>query len=145
MVKNEWGFTLIEALISLVILGIIALTSFNFVLNLQDYIRLNNVLAVFQADLHYARDFNMMNLAGDEQMVVRIYHNEDRYVILVGNELRNERVLPTNISIPSNNNISNINFNNRGNLGAGRSIVFLSRYHERRVVFSVGTGGFDVR
>ena len=145
MVRNERGFTLVEALISLIILGIISLTSFNFVLNLHDYIRLNNVLAIFQADLHYARDFNMMQLDGNERMVVRIYHQEDRYVVLVGNEVRNERELPNHITIPHQNNISNISFNERGNLGAGRTFVFASRYHERRVVFSVGAGGFDVR
>ena len=145
MVRNERGFTLIEALISLAILGIISLTSFNFVLNLHDYIRLNNTLAVFQADLHYVRDFNMMNMNGTERMILRIYHNEDRYIVLVGEEIREERDLPNNISIPHQNNISNISFNERGNLGQGRTFVFLSRFHERRVVFSIGVGGFDVR
>ena len=145
MVKDERGFTLIEALISLAILGIVSLTSFNFVINLHDYIRLNNALAVFQADLHYARDFNMMSLNNSERMVIRIYHNEDRYVVLIGDTVFNERELPINISIPHQNNISNISFNNHGNLGAGRTLVFSSRYHERRVVFSVGAGGFDVR
>lgn len=145
MIRNERGFTLIEALISLVIIGVISLTSFNFVVNLHDYIRLNNVLAVFQADLHYARDFNMMQLDGSDRMIIQIHHDEERYVILIGNEIKTERILPNNISIPHQNNISNISFNARGNLGAGRTIRFTSRYHERRVVFSVGAGGFDVR
>jgi len=78
-------------------------------------------------------------------MVIRIYHDENRYVILVGDAVRNERELPTNVSIPHQNNVSQISFNHRGNLGAGRTLVFSSRYHERRVVFSIGVGGFDVR
>jgi len=145
MVKNEKGFTLIEALISLVILSIVSLVSFTFVLNLNDYIRLNNVLSVFQADLHYARDFNMMQLGASTRMTIRIYHNENRYVILVDNAVWNERELPNNISIPHQNTVSNISFNERGNLGTGRTFIFSSRYHESRVVFSVGAGGFDVR
>ena len=145
MVRNTRGFTLIEALISLVILSIIALASFTFVLNLHDYIRLNNVLSIFQADLHHARDFNMMQLTDSERMTIRIYHNENRYVILIDHVVQNERTLPNHISIPHQNTISNISFNERGNLGVGRTFVFSSRYHERRVVFSVGAGGFDVR
>ena len=145
MFRNERGFTLIEALVSLVILSIMSLVSFTFVLNLHDYIRLNNVLTVFQADLHYARDFNMMQLEDSRRMTIRIYHNENRYVILIDNVQQNERELPNNISIPSPNITSEISFNERGNLGAGRTLVFSSRYHERRVVFSVGAGGFDVR
>jgi len=146
MLRNARGFTLIEALISLVILSIVSLVSFNFVLTLHDYIRLNNVLSVFQADLHYARDFNMMQLSSDEErMTIRIYHDEYRYVILVNDLIQNERKLPNNVSVPHENITSDITFNERGNLGVGRTLVFSSRYHERRVVFSVGVGGFDVR
>ena len=145
MVRDEKGFTLIEALISLFILSIISLLSFTFVVNLHDYIRLNHVLTIFQADLHHMRDFNMMPLNGDERMVIRIYHHEDRYVVLVGNVIYHERQLPNNVSIVNQHATSSISFNERGNLGAGRTFVFSSRYHERRVVFSVGAGGFDVR
>ena len=145
MVRDERGFTLVEALISLVILGTISLTSFNFVLNLHDYIRLNNVLAIFQADLHYARDFNMMQLDGNQRAVIRIYHDESRYVVLIGDEVHLERKMPNHITIPHQNSTSMISFNTYGNLGVGRTFVFTSRYHERRVVFSVGAGGFDVR
>ena len=145
MIRNEKGFTLIEALISLVIVSMMSLVSFTFVLNLHDYIRLNQVLAVFQADLHHARDFNMMQLDGSERMVVRIYHNENRYVVLIGNVVYREREFPDHVSVSHQNDISNISFNERGNLGVGRTFVFSSRYHERRVVFSVGAGGFDVR
>ena len=145
MLSNAEGFTLIEALISLMILSILSLASFTFVLNLHDYIQLNRTLSVFQADLHYARNFNMMQLEESGRMVIRIYHDEDRYTILIDNVMHNERTLPNNISIPHQNSISNISFNDRGNLGAGRTFIFSSRYRERRVVFSVGAGGFDVR
>jgi len=145
MLRNARGFTLIEALISLVILSIISLASFTFVLNLHDYIRLNHVLSVFQADLHYARDFNMMQLNASERMTIRIHHNENRYAVLINNVVQNERELPNHISIPHQNAISDISFNEQGNLGVGGTFVFSSRYHERRVVFSVGAGGFDVR
>ena len=145
MLRSERGFTLIEALVSLLILSIVSLISFNFVLNLHDYIQLNHVLTVFQADLHHARDFNMIQLNDAERMVIRIYHQENRYVILVGDVMQDERQLPDQIVIPHQNVTSHISFNERGNLGVGRTFIFSSRYHERSVVFSVGAGGFDVR
>ena len=145
MIRNERGFTLIEALISLAIVSIFTLISYSFILNLYDYTRLNQILRKFQADLHYVRDFNMMPIQGEERMTLRIYHNEDRYVILVGNRVREVRDFPRNISIPHQNSVTNITFNSRGNLGMGRTLLIRSREHERRVVFSVGMGGFDVR
>lgn len=145
MMRNECGFTLVEALISLVIVTTMSLISYPFIINLYDYIRLNQALTTFQADLHYVRDFNMMPLAGDQRMTLRIHHNEDRYIILIGNDVRLERNLPNRVTMPHNNNRSNISFNRQGNLGAGRTIRVTSRRIERRVVFSVGVGGFDVR
>jgi len=145
MVKNERGFTLIEALVSLVIVSIFTLVSFPFVVNLYDYIRLNQALTMIQADLHYVRDFNMMPLQDDQRMTLRIYHDQDRYVILANQEVRLERDLPQNVSMPSQNTVTNITFNARGNLGMGRTILITSSQHERRLVFSVGVGGFDVR
>ena len=143
--KNEKGFTLIEALVSLAVLSIVSLMSFTFVLNLHDYIRLNQVLSTFQADLHHARDFNMMQLNNDGRITIRIHHHENKYEVLINDVVATTRVFPTNISAPHQNAISNISFNERGNLGLGRTLIFTSRYHERRVVFSVGAGGFDVR
>ena len=145
MMKNERGFTLLEAIISLVIVGVLSLVSYSFIVNLYDYIQLNRVVTVFQSDLHYARDFNMMPFDNEEQMMLRIYHQEDRYVLMVDNEVRIERKLPRNISFPHINTVSNISFNQRGNLGAGRTILLSGRSHEKRIVFSVGVGGFDVR
>jgi prepilin-type N-terminal cleavage/methylation domain-containing protein len=145
MIRNERGFTLVEALISLVIVSTLSFISYPFIVNLYDYIRLNQVLITFQVDLHYVRDFNLMPLTDPQQMTLRIYHNEDRYVILIGNDILLERKLPSSVTIPHNNHISNISFNRQGNLGVGRVIRVVSRSMERRIVFSVGVGGFDVR
>ena len=145
MVKDERGFTLIEALISLIIVTIFTLVSYPFVISLYDYFQLNQVLTTLQADLHRVRDFNMMPLQEEEQMTLRIYHQENRYVILVGNQVQELRHFPGNVTMPHQNAISNITFNSQGNLGMGRTMIVRSREHERRVVFSVGMGGFDVR
>lgn len=145
MIRNEGGFTLVEALISLAIVAVLSLISYPFIVNLHDYIRLNQVVTLFQADLHYVRDFNMMPLKGEQRMTLRIYHNEDRYVILIDDHVLLERNLPGNITMPHAHHVSNLHFNRQGNLGAGRTIRVVSRSIERRVVFSVGVGGFDVR
>jgi len=145
MMGNERGFTLVEALISLVIVATLSLISYPFIVNLYDYIRLNQAITTFQADLHYVRDFNMMPLQGEERMTLRIYHNEDRYVILIGNNVMRERTLPNRVTMPHHHSISTISFNARGNLGEGRTLRMASRLNERRIVFSVGVGGFDVR
>jgi len=143
--KRECGFTLVEALIALGITGILALGSFPFIVGLYDYVQLNQALTVFQSDLHGMRDFNM-TLAGTKgRMSMRIYHDEDRYVVLVGGDLYRERKLPSRIRIVGNAPTSTISFNEAGNLGAGRTIVISGSEHERRVVFSIGIGGFDVR
>jgi len=146
MKRCEQGFTLIEAIISLIILSILSLNSVTFVVNLHDYIQLNRVLAVFQADLHDARDVNMMQLSGQQRRIIRIYHNENRYVILDNNIVQVEREFPRNITVARGQHaLSEISFNDRGNLGVARTFVFSSSYHTRSVVFSIGTGGFDVR
>jgi len=145
MVRNERGFTLVEALISLVIVAVFTLISYPFVINLYDYFQLNRLLTTFQADLHRVRDVNMMPFQGEEQMTLRIYHQENRYVILVGSQMEASRDFPRNVTMPHQNAVSHITFNSQGNLGMGRTIVVRSREHERRVVFSVGLGGFDVR
>lgn len=145
MNRDERGFTLVEALISLVIVATFTLISSPFVISLYDYFQMNRVLTTFQADLHRVRDFNMMPLQGEERLILRIYHQENRYVILAGNQVEESRDFPGHVTMPHQNRVSNISFNEQGNLGMGRTIVVQSREHERRVVFSVGMGGFDVR
>jgi len=145
MMKNERGFTLIEALISLVIVATLSLISYPFVVNLYDYIRLNQAITIFQADLHYVRGFNMMPLQDQQRMTLRIYHNEDRYVILIGDYIQSERNLPSRVTMPHDNATSDISFNRQGNLGQGKTLLVASQMNERSIVFSVGVGGFDVR
>jgi len=142
---NEKGFTLIEALLCLVILGIFTTLSVDFVLRLTDYIRLNSALSVFQDDLHYSRVFNMLRSSESGRMSIRILHENNRYEILVNDVVQKERELPRGIRIPSANQVSTLSFNERGNLGQGRTLVFASNYRQRQVVFSIGVGGFDVR
>ena len=145
--KRECGFTLVEALISLGITGILALGSFPFIVGLYDYIQLNQALTVFQTDLHYMRDFNMTSAATRGRMSIRIYHDEDRYIVLVGDEFYRERELPSRISTSAStdDSMSTIWFNNEGNIDQGRTIVVSGSEHEREVVFSIGIGGFDIR
>jgi len=148
MLREQGGFTLVEALISLVIVAILSLISYPFIVNLYDYMGLNQTLTTFQADLHYVRDFNMMPLADEGRMTLRIYHSESRYVILTGDDVLIERELPNRVTMPHSSYVSNISFNRQGNLGVGRTIRVVSRMNERRVVFSVGThgrGGFVLK
>lgn len=145
MMRSECGFTLVEALISLIIVSILSLVSYPFIVNLYDYICLNQAIITFQSDLHYVRDFNMMPLAGDQPMTLQIHHHEDRYVILIGNGILLERDLPNRVTMPHVDSISEISFNRQGNLGQGRTLQVVSQTNQRDVVFSVGVGGFDVR
>jgi len=145
MKRNEKGFTLIEAVITLIILSLSVSLSFRFIIPLYDYMQLNSALSVFSADLHLARDSNMMQQTEEGRLIIRIYHEENRYTLTQNQTLLLERQLPTGVQILHANPISTISFNERGNLGQGRTLTFLSQHHERRVVFSVGAGGFDVR
>ena len=138
------GFTLTEVLIALAITGFLTLTTFPFLLRLYDYLKLNQALMVLEADLHYVRNFNMVPRE-NERMTLRIFHEENRYVLLVGDVVQDERVLPRNISILGANPTTNIRFNEAGNLGMGRTLHVESNYYSRRVVFAVGIGGFEIR
>lgn len=145
MMCCERGMTLVEALISLIIVSIVSMISYPFIVNLYDYILLNQAVITFQADLHYVRDFNMMPLGKDQRMTLQIHHHEDRYVILIGNDVQLERKLPNRVKMPHDDPISDISFNRQGNLGRGRTLRVASQMNERNVVFSAGVGGFDVR
>ena len=57
MLKNQKGFTLIEALIALSITSILILATSTSFMKLYDYINLNQTLATIQADLAYIRQF----------------------------------------------------------------------------------------
>ncbi|MCL2559197.1 MAG: prepilin-type N-terminal cleavage/methylation domain-containing protein [Turicibacter sp.] len=145
MMRSERGFTLIEALISLVIVAMLSLISYPFIVDLYDYMQLNQAITTLQADLHRVRDVNMMPLQPGARMALHIHHNEGRYVLLMGGNVIAERTFPSRVSMPHGSAISEISFNARGNLGQGRTLRIESRAHTRDIVFSVGVGGFDVR
>lgn len=145
MFRNDKGFTLIETLISLAIVATLSIASFPFVVQLFDYMQLNQVITVLQSDLHYLRDMNMMQLDDAPLRYIRIYHDEQRYVLIRGEEIEFERFFPSTIQIPHSQPISIIRFNSAGNLGQGRTLQIESNHHQRQFVFSVGMGGFDVR
>ena len=145
MRKNEKGFTLIEGVISLLIVAIIALPSFNFIVRTYDYFQLTRFLSTFQANLHRVRDFNMIPPNQGDRLALRIHHLEDRYDILLNQQVIESHTFPQNVTMPHRLGVTNLSFNESGNLGAGMTLQVLSRYHQRHVVFSVGMGGFDVR
>ena len=53
MRSNQKAFTLIEALIALVITGMIYLLYAPTFIKLYDYIKLNQAISMLQSDLHY--------------------------------------------------------------------------------------------
>ena len=60
MILNQKGFTLIEALLALLITGTLSLISFPPLVKLYDGIKLNQAIALLQSDLNYIRQANMM-------------------------------------------------------------------------------------
>ena len=144
---NQVGFTLIEALISLVITGILSLVTFPMILRLYDYHHLNQALAVLQADLHYVRDFNMGGSYSNNSMSLIIYAQENRYELRMNSQqkVHTERILPKNVEMPLLYPVTEITFNTQGNLSLGQTLLVRSKYYSRYVVFSIGSGGFDIR
>jgi len=144
-IKNEKGFTLTEGLISLFIISIVTTISFTFLIHIHDYLRLNQIMTMLTTDLHYIRDVNMIPMGQETRVSLRFYPQEDKYVILSGNEIVKTRNFPNNINLINNTGSNTITFSEMGNLGQGRTLTFQSRFFTRLVVFSVGVGGFEVR
>ena len=147
LVYNPSGFTLIETIISLVITGILTLVSIPTILRLHDYHQLNQAVTVLQADLHYVRDFNMGPLKSDELLSIWIYSLENRYVVAIGphGRVHIPRQLPKNVTIPLGSEIMTLTFSRQGSVSSGQSLTIRSKYYTKRLVFSIGTGGFDIR
>jgi len=147
-ILNESGFTLIETLISLVITSVLTLTTVPTILRLYDYHNLNQAATVLQSDLHFIRDFNMGPLKGNTMLSIRIFTLRDQYLIDIsprGGPYK-ERYLPKNVTIPHGNQVIDIIFNTQGNITqGGKTLMIRSKYYSRYLVFSIGTGGFDVR
>ena len=142
---NQKGFTLIEALISLIITSMIYLIFTPSFIKLYDYIKLNQAISVLQSDLHYVREHNMLPLQ-NQTFSLRIYHNQNYYVILQnGSQIKIKRELPSGIKMPANITLTDITFNALGHVGSGKTLVIQSEYFKKNLVFSIGTGGIDIR
>ena len=99
MIRQQKGFTLVEALLALLITGVLFLLSFPPFLKLYDHIKLNQAIALLQSDLNYIRQANMMPLQGGAY-TLRIYHKQNSYVLRQGGVDLQTRVFPTGVFIP---------------------------------------------
>lgn len=145
MRSNQKAFTLIEALIALVITGMIYLLFAPTFIKLYDCIKLNQAISMLQSDLHYVRENNMLPLQGST-LSLRIYHKQNYYLILQnGSKTKLKRELPQGVSIPANVNMTDITFNNLGHVASGKTFIIQSEYFKKNLVFSIGTGGIDIR
>ena len=73
-----------------------------------------------------------------------IDHDNNSYDLVIGSEVVTHRRLPDRISIEGHGT-SRIGFTASGNISRAGTIVVNSRYLQRRVVFSIGIGGIDIR
>ena len=114
-------------------------------IKLYDYIKLNQAISMLQSDLHYVRENNMLPLQGST-LSLRIYHKQNYYLILQnGSKTKLKRELPQSVSIPANVNMTDITFNNLGHVASGKTFIIQSEYFKKNLVFSIGTGGIDIR
>lgn len=143
---TQKGFTLIEALLALSITGMIYLISAPTFIKLYDYIKLNETISVLQSDLHYVREYNMMTIQGST-LSIRIYHKQNYYVVIQNNsQIKIKRELPLGVSIPSvSTTMTELTFNNLGHVSSGKTITIQSEHFKKNIVFSIGTGGIDIR
>jgi len=144
---NQVGFTLVEALVSLIITSILSLMAFPTILRLYDYHLLNQTVTVLQGDLHHTRDYNMSGSHSNDYMSMIIYSQEDRYELRTSalKVIHTERDLPKNVRMPLAYPITEITFNTQGNLSRGQSLLVKSKYYSKNIVFSIGIGGIDIR
>jgi len=141
---NQQGFTLTEALISLIITGLLTSFSLPSLARLYDEFQLHQALAVLQSDLHRVRDYNMVPLQSGLRKEVVIDHDNDVYELVLGSETLAKRRLPDRVSIEGSG-MSRISFTSSGNISRPGSFTVNSRYLTKRVVFSIGIGGIDIR
>jgi len=141
---NNHGFTLTEALISLAITSILASFSLPSLSRFYDHFQINQAVAVLQSDLHRVRDHNMVPLASGQSKSLVIDHADNSYAIVKGDVAVASRRLPTRVTI-SGDGATRISFTASGNISRAGTLTVASRYHTRRLVFSIGIGGFDVR
>lgn len=147
MVKNQKGFTLIEALITLSISGILILVTSPSLIKLYDYINLNQTLSTIQGDLAYMRQNNMMVKSSGHPMNLKIYRTKGYYDLIStdGSILYARRTLPPGINVIGSSNIITITFNPLGHVEKGQTLTVKSHHFQKSIVFSIGAGGVDIR
>ena len=145
MILNQKGFTLIEALLALLITGTLSLISFPPLVKRYDGIKRKQAIALRQSDLNDIRQANMMPFQGGTY-TLRIYHKENKYALRQNGTNQQLRTLPQGISFPSvSTTLTDLSFNNLGHIGGGQTLLIKSKYQEKKIVFSIGTGGIDIR
>ena len=146
MSSSQKAFTLIEALLALTITGIIYLLSAPTFIKLYDHMKLNQATSVLQSDLHYIREYNMMPIQGST-LSIRIFHKQNYYVVIQNNsKIKMKREFPPGVSIPSvSANTTDLTFNNLGHVSNGKTMTIQSEHFKKNIVFSIGTGGIDIR
>ncbi|MGL4372616.1 MAG: type II secretion system protein [Turicibacter sp.] len=113
-------------------------------LRLLDHGYMNQTLATFKSDLNLVRQHNM--IPGSKKLQLKVSSSQTDYVIQYSATLKTylSRTLPSQIKIKLSPTAP-ITFNERGNISAGKTIPITSRYDTKNVVFSIGTGGLDIR
>ncbi|MCL1949200.1 MAG: type II secretion system GspH family protein [Turicibacter sp.] len=141
---NNLGFTLTEALVSLIITGILISFSLPSMSRFYDHFQLMQALSVLQSDLHRVRDYNMVPLqqGGGKDLIIN--HDDQSYTVTRNGVLIAKRRLPDRVTI-SGEGSTRISFTPAGNISRAGSLTVLSRYHQKRMVFSIGIGGVDIR
>ena len=147
IILTENGFTLIETLIALIITGILTISTFPTLLRLYDFYQLNQVVSTLQSDLHYIRDHNMGPYKSSERLSIRIYAFENRYTVSFDphGQTHLPRQLHQNITIPLTYPLMILTFTSQGTVSQGFTLPIRSKYYSKELVFSIGTGGFDIR
>lgn len=140
----EQGFTLTEALISLMITSLLTSFSLPSLARFYDEFNLNQALSVLQADLNRVRDFNMVPLQNGLAKAVVINHDDNTYELVLGTDPIAKRHLPPRVHIEGAGT-TRITFTSSGNISRAGSLVVSSRYQQKRMVFSIGIGGIDIR
>lgn len=144
MPLNQRGFTLTESLIALAVTSILASFSIPGITRFYDHFQLNRVISVLQSDLHRVRDYNVVPLQGGESKSLVIHHQEGTYDLVIGNRTLLTRQLPSQVVIEGSGTTS-ITFTSSGTISRAGSLIISSRYTTRRMVFSIGIGGIDIR
>ena len=96
----------------------------------------NNTKANAQQDtLQYYKKFELLK---------RQFHQKEEKKN--NSKIKIKRQFPPGISIPSvSANTTDLTFNNLGHVSNGKTITIQSEHFKKNIVFSIGTGGIDIR